>query len=317
MSKRNASRIGLSVAGALLVAAVGQAQVYGYTDDKGVLILSNVPADEKMRLIADGTPEEAGKIWRYNGQYDPLIVKASRLFGVDSSLVRAVIAVESAFNRYARSHKGARGLMQLMPETGRRYGVINAYDPWQNIRAGTAHLRRLIDEFQDLRLALAAYNAGATPVRRYGTIPPYRETRNYVRRVMAIYRAGSKIQIIKGGKVYSIKEPGGETRVTQFHRNGSSSTNPMGPMGPKGTAGVRSEARSVSGGGTSLAELARRARAAKPAPASTRPDPSPQTTAKTADTRMTRRYYRFVDGEGVVRITRQKPESFPYDVLDP
>ena len=111
------------------MAPVAEAQIYGYTDDNGILILSNVPTGDKMRLIADGTAEKAGRTWRYSGQYDDMIVKASRLFGVDSALVRAVIAVESAFNRYARSHKGARGLMQLMPATGRRYGVVNAYDP--------------------------------------------------------------------------------------------------------------------------------------------------------------------------------------------
>ena len=121
-----------------------------------------------------------------------MILKASRIHGVESALVRAVIAVESAFNRYARSHKGALGLMQLMPATGRMYGVVNPYDPWQNIRAGTEHLRSLINQFGDIRLALAAYNAGATPVKRYNGIPPYRETRSYVKKVMAIYRAGKQ-----------------------------------------------------------------------------------------------------------------------------
>lgn len=272
------------------------AQVYGYTDDNGVLILSNVPADEKMRLIVDGTAEEAGKTWRYSGQYDDLIVKASRLFGVDSALVRAVIAVESAFNRYARSHKGARGLMQLMPDTGRRYGVVNAYDPWQNIRGGTAHLKDLIDEFDDLHLALAAYNAGATPVRRHRTIPPYQETRDYVRKVMAIYRAGSKIQIVKGNKVYSIGQPGGKTQVTQFHGTSPRPRNPGVPHSP-------------------LAELARRAgrhRTRTVAPA----EPAAQTASLQEDTgRLV--YYRYTDPEGVVRITRTRPDSYPYDVLDP
>ena len=109
--------VGAALAIVLITAASGEAQVYGYTDDNGVLILSNVPNNDRMRLIADGTPDEAGRTWHYSGQYDSLILKASSLFGVDASLVRAVIAVESAFNRYARSHKAARGLMQLMPET--------------------------------------------------------------------------------------------------------------------------------------------------------------------------------------------------------
>ena len=141
---RSLERLSLLLACGLSMAPLqsASAQVYGYTDDGGVLILSNVPGDYRMRLIADGTPEESGKKWKYSGQYDDLILKASQLYGVDAALVRAVIAVESAFNRYARSHVGARGLMQLMPATGREYGVVNAYDPWQNIRAGTAELRR-------------------------------------------------------------------------------------------------------------------------------------------------------------------------------
>lgn len=273
-----------------------EAQVYGYTDENGLLILSNVPTGDKMRLIVDGTAEEAGTTWRYSGQYDEMITKAARLFGVDSALVRAVIAVESAFNRYARSHKGARGLMQLMPSTGRSYGVVNAYDPWQNIRGGTAHLKSLIDEFGDLQHALAAYNAGATPVRRYGGIPPYAETRNYVRKVMAIYRAGSKVQIVKGGKLYSIGEPGGKTEITMFHGTGKRPSNPDAPT-------------------SSLAELARRNRArpvatVSTAPATTQPQPVLQDTGPVV-------YYRFQDPDGVTRITRERPDSFPYDVLDP
>lgn len=279
------------------VAAPVEAQVYGYTDDNGILILSNVPTGDKMRLIADGTAEEAGRTWRYSGQYDDMIAKASRLFGVDSALVRAVIAVESAFNRYARSHKGARGLMQLMPATGRQYGVVNAYDPWQNIRGGTAHLKELIDEFDDLNVALAAYNAGATPVRRYGGVPPYKETRNYVRKVMAIYRAGSRIQIVKGGKTYSIGRPGGKTQVTQFHGSGAPAANPGVPM-------------------STLAELARRNRQRSMTATFQSPQPAVQVVQQQQDTgRLV--YYRYVDPEGVVRITRRRPDTYPYDVLDP
>ena len=274
-----------------------EAQIYGYTDDNGILILSNVPTGDKMRLIADGTAEKAGGTWRYSGQYDNMVVKASRLFGVDSALVRAVIAVESAFNRYARSHKGARGLMQLMPATGRQYGVVNAYDPWQNIRGGTAHLKDLIDEFDDVNLALAAYNAGSTPVRRYGGIPPYPETRNYVRKVMAIYRAGSRIRIVKGGKAYSIGQLGGKTQVTQFH----------GGPAPSGNSG---------GAQSTLAEAARRNRQRSMTATFVSPQPTVQVPQQQ---QVVERlvYYRYVDPEGVVRITRKRPDTYPYDVLDP
>jgi hypothetical protein len=275
------------------------AQVYGYTDDKGVLILSNVPTSDRMRLIVEDSAEAAGGAWTYRGQYDSLILKASNLFGVDSSLVRAVIAVESAFNRYARSHKGARGLMQLMPDTGRRYGLVNAYDPWQNIRAGTAHLRDLMDEFKDLNLALAAYNAGATPVRRHGGIPPYAETRSYVRKVMAIYRAGSKVEIVKGNRVYSIGQPGGRTRIQTTDGSGTGSTAPPGTGSP-------------------LAELARRAAAARSLPPAGRAVPMADAAPAPAESDVAQDvYYRYVDPDGTVFISRDRPASYPFEVLPP
>ena len=169
-------------------AAVSEAQIYGYTDNNGVLILSNVPSDDRMRMIADGIAEPASKIWRYTGQYDPMILKASRIHGVESALVRAVIAVESAFNRYARSNKGALGLMQLMPATARMYGVVNPFDPEQNIFGGTRYLRVLANQFEgDLRLTVAAYNAGPTVVKRKGSVPNYTETKKYVKRVIRLY----------------------------------------------------------------------------------------------------------------------------------
>lgn len=290
----------LVLTAAVTVPALARAQVYGYTDENGVLILSNVPTDDRMRQIVDGAAEEAGKVWRYSGQYDDFILRAAHASGVDSSLVRAVIAVESAFDRNARSHKGAEGLMQLMPATARRYRVANPFDPRQNVQAGTAHLRDLLDEFDDVRLALAAYNAGATPVRRYGTIPPYRETRDYVRKVMAIYRAGSKIQIVKGGRVYSIGEPGGRTRVhVQVHE---------------------SPERPVSADGESLAALARRSgrnRTAPPPRAAT-PRIVRHHTEAGASMGADSVYYRYIDADGVVHITRAPPaDGARFEILEP
>ena len=121
-------------------------------------------------------------------QYDAYIKEASQKWGVDESLVKAVIQQESSFNPNACSSCGAQGLMQLMPETARSLGVQNAYDPQQNIMGGTRYLRGLLDRFNgDPRLALAAYNAGAGSVQKYGGVPPFAETQNYVSRIMANY----------------------------------------------------------------------------------------------------------------------------------
>jgi soluble lytic murein transglycosylase-like protein len=117
------------------------------------------------------------------------IRRASRQHGISAALVKAVIAAESGFDRWAESTKGARGLMQLMPATADELGVDDAYDPWQNIDGGTKYLCELIDRFPgELELALAAYNAGPEAVRQYQGIPPYKETRGYVKRVLAYYK---------------------------------------------------------------------------------------------------------------------------------
>jgi len=116
--------------------------------------------------------------------YDPYIEMVARENGVDPSLVKAVALVESGFNPKARSAKGAQGLMQLMPTTAKQYGVSNIHDPYQNLNAGAKHLRDLLDRYEgDVTLALAAYNAGSGAVQRYGGVPAYRETQDYVKKV--------------------------------------------------------------------------------------------------------------------------------------
>jgi soluble lytic murein transglycosylase-like protein len=116
--------------------------------------------------------------------YDPYIEQFAGENGVSPRLIKAVILVESALDPHAVSPRGAQGLMQLMPETARRYGVQDPFDPLQSIRAGTEHLRDLIAEFDgNVRLALAAYNAGAGAVRRAGGVPDFPETREYLRRI--------------------------------------------------------------------------------------------------------------------------------------
>ena len=119
-------------------------------------------------------------------RYAPIIAAAAARYGVDPDLVHAVVRAESAYKPRARSHAGACGLMQLMPATAQRFGVRDIWDPAQNVRGGVAYLRFLLDRFDgDIRLVLAAYNAGEGAVAKYGNrIPPYRETRTYVRRVL-------------------------------------------------------------------------------------------------------------------------------------
>ena len=175
----------------LIGAAPAQAQIYSWTDANGQLVLSNYrqpPSSAAVKSYA--VPQTTTvRATRYveserSRQYDDLIAEHSRLNGVRSDLVRAVVQVESAFNPRAVSPKGAMGLMQLMPATAREYNVANPFNPGENIRAGVAYLRRLLDRFSnDERLALAAYNAGPGAVDKYDNVPPYRETKDYVSRI--------------------------------------------------------------------------------------------------------------------------------------
>ncbi len=121
--------------------------------------------------------------------YDDLIRRAAKEHGVDSALVKAIMHAESAFNPFARSRKGAIGLMQVMPATARRYGVEDVYDPAQNIMAGVRYLKHLSELFGNKNyLIIAAYNAGEDAVRRHRGIPPYAETQYYVRKVLRYKR---------------------------------------------------------------------------------------------------------------------------------
>ena len=130
--------------------------------------------------------------WSYGGckaasNYESLIAHEARQRGLDPALVKAVVHAESLFNPCARSPKGAVGLMQLMPATARSLGVRNPYEPAQNVRGGVMYLAKLLDRYDgNLALSLAAYNAGPGAVDRHGGIPPYGETRAYVKRVLAL-----------------------------------------------------------------------------------------------------------------------------------
>ena len=119
--------------------------------------------------------------------YDELIIAMSQAHGVNPVLVRALIQVESGYQARARSHKGAMGLMQLTPSTARQYNVRNPYDPKANVAAGVKHLKSLLDRWDGaVELALAAYNAGEGAVRKFNGIPPYRETRDYMARILSL-----------------------------------------------------------------------------------------------------------------------------------
>lgn len=123
-------------------------------------------------------------------QINTLVDANAGQFGVDPALVKAIIANESGFDTNATSKTGAQGLMQLEPETAAGLGVDNAYDPAQNISGGTRYIRSLLERFHgDLRLAIAAYNAGPGAVEKYGGVPPYAETQNYVQNVLASYQS--------------------------------------------------------------------------------------------------------------------------------
>jgi hypothetical protein len=183
---------------ALLLPALGAstagAQVYTRKSASGVVEATNVPdaADFRLTYPGKGTLiHSRGFRGFYRGEFDAHIVAAANLYNVEADLIKAVIAQESEFDQWAVSSKGAQGLMQLMPFTARRFGVLDPFDARQNIFGGTQYLRFLLDLFAgEVPLALAGYNAGENAVTRYRGIPPYRETRNYVSRIMAMLGGG-------------------------------------------------------------------------------------------------------------------------------
>lgn len=182
----------------VLMTGPALATVYTFTDAGGVTHFTNVPSDARYvgmtrvpyRVSAYKSVKTSSGYATASDRYAPLVEKVAREHSLDRALLQAMIAAESGFDPHAVSHKGAVGLMQLMPETARRYGVRNSYDPAENIRGGAKYLRDLMRKFNnDLSLTLAAYNAGEDAIIQYGyRIPPYRETLQYVPRVLTLYR---------------------------------------------------------------------------------------------------------------------------------
>jgi soluble lytic murein transglycosylase-like protein len=175
-------------AASLLVVKSGRAEsdVYWYTDEKGVRFYTNMPSDPRYQPLARVQPPRTGGDEK-SRPFEGAIVEAAGKYGVDTNLLRAVIKCESNFNRKAVSRAGAQGLMQLMPDTARLVEVSDPFDAVENLEGGARYLKYLLDSFSDRELALAAYNAGEGAVRRHGGIPPYRETQNYVKAVLAQY----------------------------------------------------------------------------------------------------------------------------------
>jgi soluble lytic murein transglycosylase-like protein len=176
------------------LASPAHAQIYSWRDADGRLVLANSKPQNVDSVQTFAVAEAEGVRTTRNAAvdrsltYDDIIVEHSRLHDIRPSLVRAVVQVESGFNPRAYSPKGAMGLMQLMPATAREFGVRNPFNPEENIRGGVAYLRQLLDRYDNNeQLALAAYNAGPGAVDKHGqSIPPYRETRDYVTKVNGI-----------------------------------------------------------------------------------------------------------------------------------
>ena len=175
------------------------ADVFAYKDGNGVLTFTNVPNHNGYkRVLREGNglgPVGSGGATAY----EDVIRSISGRYSMDADLVRAVIRAESDFNSTARSQKGAMGLMQLMPDTARFHNVGDAFNPVDNVEGGVRHLKMLMERYQgNLELSLAAYNAGSSAVEKHGGIPPFAETREYVRRVLRFYdsyRGGGLSQI--------------------------------------------------------------------------------------------------------------------------
>ncbi len=169
------------------------ADIYTYIDENGVVNFSNVPTSSGYKLYIKEYPKK--KSSRFDTQkYDTIIQKAHKRYGVEFSLIKAVIKVESSFNPKAVSKKGAKGLMQIMPDNFKSLSIQDPFNPQQNIMGGTNYLRLLLQRYEyKLPLALAAYNAGPDAVDRYKQIPPFKETKNYVNKVMEAYSRYKKL----------------------------------------------------------------------------------------------------------------------------
>jgi hypothetical protein len=170
-----------------------QADIYRYEDEEGIVHFTDAPTDRRFKVFMRDIKKDKELRTKLQfpssvnpAEYDKIISSSAAKYGVNPSLIKAVIHAESGYNPNAVSSKGASGLMQLMPGTARSLKVSNSFDPKDNVEGGVRYLRFLLDTFRgDVSLAVAAYNAGLNKVARYGGIPPYNETRTYVNRVLS------------------------------------------------------------------------------------------------------------------------------------
>ena len=177
----------------LFVIPYAQADIYLYIDSEGVLHFTNTPTSSNYKVYMRETPMRP-KAWRPIQNYDDVINEAARENGLSSSLLKALIHVESYFNPRAVSKKGALGLMQIMPQNLELLDISDPFDPWENIMGGARYLKAMIERFNgQLPLALAAYNAGPGAVEQYRTIPPFPETQRYIQKVLHYYRLFQKV----------------------------------------------------------------------------------------------------------------------------
>lgn len=202
--------------------------IYMWVDEAGVIHFTNTPSDKRFQRIIKEEKERKSKnskaisqssnIYLYR-DYSDIIQTTSQKYQIDPALVKAVIIAESNFKADAVSRKGARGLMQLMPQTANELNVRNSFDPEENIEGGVRYLKHLLSIFNgDLPLSLAAYNAGPELVQRLGRIPSIKETRDYVKKVMSIYNGPRKFDIYKT-PIYAIVLDDGTILFTNTPQN--------------------------------------------------------------------------------------------------
>lgn len=169
----------------LIIPCVTFADIYKYKDENGIMHFTNVRSDIRYTLYIKEARENPDA---FITKYDLIIKAASKKFSMEPSLVKAVIKAESGFDHTAVSSKGAQGLMQLMPGTAEAMEVDDPYNPEKNIFGGTKYLSKMMERYNnDVRLALAAYNAGPENVDKYKNVPPFNETKTFIERVMKYY----------------------------------------------------------------------------------------------------------------------------------